>query len=169
MTIIITDMAISDWPAVTSIYQEGIDTGNATFEPHPPVSWEEWCEGKINSCSLVAREGGDVLGWAASSRVSSRCVYEGVAEVSIYIKQSERGKGIGSLLLQELIKRSEANGIWTLQAGIFPENQASIRLHLGHGFRLVGLREKLGKMKFGSHAGQWRDVMLLERRSPMLK
>jgi L-amino acid N-acyltransferase YncA len=165
MAISIAAMTAADWPDVSRIYQEGIDTGNATFAAAPPVSWEAWCEGKINSCSLVARNEGEVVGWAALSPYSSRAVYAGVTEVSVYIRSTARGRGVGSLLLQGLIQSSEANGIWTLQAGIFPENQASLQLHFKHGFRVVGIREKLGRMEFGEFAGKWRDVLLLERRS----
>jgi L-amino acid N-acyltransferase YncA len=168
MAIIITAMDASDWSDVSWIYQEGIDTGNATFATAPPASWDAWCEGKINSCSLVAHDDNVVIGWAALSPTSSRAVYAGVAEVSVYISSAARAKGVGSLLLQELIQTAEANGIWTLQAGIFPENEASLRLHLKHGFRVVGLREKLGRMEFGEWAGKWRDVMLLERRSKVV-
>lgn len=168
MAIIITAMDDSDWPDISRIYQEGIDTGNATFAAAPPASWDAWCEGKINSCSLVAHDDNVVIGWAALSPTSSRAVYAGVAEVSVYISSAARAKGVGSLLLQELIRTSEANGIWTLQAGIFPENQASLRLHLKHGFREVGRREKLGRMEFGEFTGKWRDVLLLERRSKVV-
>jgi L-amino acid N-acyltransferase YncA len=168
MAIIITAMDDSDWPDISRIYQEGIDTGNATFAAAPPASWDAWCEGKINSCSLVAHADNVVIGWAALSPTSSRAVYAGVAEVSVYISSAARAKGVGSLLLQELIRTSEANGIWTLQAGIFPENQASLRLHLKHRFREVGRREKLGRMEFGEFTGKWRDVLLLERRSKVV-
>jgi phosphinothricin acetyltransferase len=165
MTVQISLMTEVDWPIVANIYQEGIDTGNATFASHPPQSWAAWCQGKIGSCSLVARENDKILGWAALSPVSNRSVYAGVAEVSIYISSNARGRRIGSLLLQALIHQSEDNGIWTLQAVIFPENEVSLQLHIRHGFRLVGRRERLGKMEFGPYQGQWRDVVFLERRS----
>lgn len=165
MTITITEMAAQDWPAVAAIYQEGIDTGDASFEAAPPNSWEEWRKTKLHACSVVARAKNEIVGWASLSPVSNRGVYAGVAEVSVYVRARARGHGVGSLLLDALIKQSEAHGIWTLQAGIFPENHASIRLHLQHGFRQVGIREKLGKMVYGPHAGKWRDVLLLERRS----
>lgn len=167
-------MTAADWPAVAQIYQEGIDTGNATFAPAPPPSWEAWCQGKITACSLVARGDSNllgwvpdptILGWVALGPYSSRAVYAGVAEVSIYLSARARGQGVGSALLQAVINLSETNGLWTLQAGIFPENQASLKLHTKHGFRQVGVREKLGRMAFGPWAGQWRDVILLERRS----
>ena len=164
----ISIMTAADWPAVSAIYQEGIDTGSATFETAPPVSWEAWCKGKINACSRVARVGASIVGWAALSPTSSRKVYAGVAEVSIYIKAEIRGRGVGSRLLEELICASEAGGIWTLQAGIFTDNQASVALHLKHGFRVVGVREKLGRMEFGPFQGQWRDVFMLERRSTVI-
>jgi L-amino acid N-acyltransferase YncA len=168
MAIIVATMTASDWPHVSRIYQEGIDTGNSTFAAAPPASWDNWCESKINSCSLVARDDNVVVGWAALSPYSTRAVYAGVAEVSVYVGSTARGRDVGSLLLQELIRTSEANGLWTLQAGIFPENEASLRLHFKLGFRVVGLREKLGKIEFGEFAGQWRDVMLLERRSKVV-
>jgi len=168
MAIIVAAMTVSDWPHVSRIYQEGIDTGNATFATAPPASWDDWCMGKINSCSLVARDDNVVVGWAALSPTSNRKVYAGVAEVSVYVGSTARGRGVGSLLLQELIRTSEANGFWTLQAGIFPENEASLHLHFKHGFRVVGLREKLGRMELGDFAGKWRDVMFLERRSKVV-
>ena len=149
-------MSAADWPEVAAIYQEGIETGSATFETAPPASWDEWSRSKINACSLVARVDDRMAGWAALSPTSGRRVYAGVAEVSIYIKAAMRGKGVGSRLLDELILVSEANGIWTLQAGILVENRASVMLHLRHGFRLVGVREKLGRMEFGPYQGQWR-------------
>jgi L-amino acid N-acyltransferase YncA len=165
MTIAVSAMTASDWMSVSKIYQEGIDTGNATFESQPPVSWEEWCKGKLNECSIVARDNDEVVGWAALTPFSKRAVYAGVAQVSIYVSSQVRGKGVGSILLQELIRISEGKGIWTLQARIFPENQSSRQLHLKHGFREVGILEKLGKMQFGKLEGQWRNVVLLERRS----
>ena len=165
MTIVVNAMFAGDWPEVREIYQQGIATGSATFAPAPPESWEAWSQGKVNGCSLVARAEGQVVGWAALSPVSARQVYAGVAEVSLYVAAAWRGKGVGSLLMAELIRISEANGLWTLQAGILPENQASLALHLKHGFRLVGRREKMGRMAFGAYQGQWRDVLLLERRS----
>ena len=165
MTFTVREMTAADWPAVAAIYQTGIDTGHATFEAHPPASWDDFRSHKIDGCSLVALSGGAVVGWAALSPVSDRCVYAGVGEVSVYVDPAERGKGIGDALLDALILRSEAEGIWTLQAGIFPENEASVRLHIKHGFRLVGVRERIGKMGFGPRAGEWRDALFLERRS----
>jgi phosphinothricin acetyltransferase len=152
-------MTPRDWPAVRAIYEEGIATGNATFEKSAP-EWEKWDTGHLAPCRLTAREGGEVLGWAALSPVSGRCVYAGVAEVSVYVAARARGNGAGLALLRRLVEESERSGIWTLQAGIFPENVASIAIHQKAGFRVVGVRERLGCMD-----GRWRDVVLLERRS----
>lgn len=168
MSVIVSAMKASDWADVSRIYQEGIDTGDATFEGRPPASWECWCRGKINSCSLVARDNDQTVGWAALSPVSSRAAYAGVAEVSVYVGWQARGKGIGSVLLRELIGVSEGNGIWTLQAGIFSENQSSLRLHVKHGFQVVGVRRRLSRMEYGPHEGRWRDVVLLERHSSVV-
>jgi len=148
-----------DWESVRAIYLEGIATGNATFETAAP-EWAKWDAAHRSDCRLVAREGSAVLGWAALSPVSSRKVYEGVAEVSVYVAASARGRGVGKLLLRSLIEESERRGVWTLQAGVFPENVPSIRLHEEFGFRRVGVRERVGKM-----GDRWRDVVLLERRS----
>jgi L-amino acid N-acyltransferase YncA len=155
----IAPMIPEDWPAVRAIYLEGIATGNATFEQTAP-EWEKWDAGHLPGARIVARSEGDVLGWAALSAVSGRCVYAGVAEVSVYVTESARGRGVGRQLMARLIADSETAGIWTLQAGIFPENVASIALHERAGFRIVGQRERLGQMN-----GRWRDVVLLERRS----
>jgi L-amino acid N-acyltransferase YncA len=152
-------MQPEDWPSVRAIYLEGIATGNATFEQTAP-EWEKWDGGHLPAPRIVARSDGNVMGWAALSSVSSRCVYAGVAEVSIYVAERARGRGIGRQLMSRLIADSEAEGIWTLQAGIFPENVASIALHERAGFRIVGQRERLGQMN-----GRWRDVVLMERRS----
>ncbi len=151
-----------DWSQVAAIYAEGIATHNATFETTMP-DWETWDHAHRADCRLVARDGDQVLGWAALSPVSSRCVYGGVAEVSVYIAAAARGKGIGKALLSALVDVSESAGIWTLQAGIFPENAASIGVHKACGFREVGRRERLGQLH-----GIWRDVMLLERRSEVV-
>jgi phosphinothricin acetyltransferase len=153
------------WPAVRDIYQAGIDTGQATFAGSPPATWAAWSQEHINELSLVALDGSTVLGWASVAPVSGRCVYAGVAEVSVYVAPQAQGRGVGSLLLAELIEHSEAKNIWTLQAGIFPENLASVALHESLAFELVGTRRRLGKMSHGPLAGQWRDVLLLERRS----
>lgn len=155
-------MQPTDWPAVAAIYREGIATGDATFETAVPT-WEVWQEDHLPIGRFVARQNEQVVGWAALSPVSSRCVYEGVAEVSVYVTAAARGCGVGTALLQALVIASEAEGIWTLQAGIFPENEASIALHRGCGFRVVGRRERLGKL-----ADTWRDVLLLERRSQLV-
>lgn len=155
----IRSMAADDWPSVKAIYQEGIDTGIATFETEVP-KWDLWNEAHLGHSRLVAEQDGKIAGWATLSAVSDRCVYGGVAEVSVYVSASKQGKGIGTRLLNALIQHSEENGIWTLQAGIFAENKASIKLHQTCGFRIVGRREKLGCLY-----GEWKDVMLLERRS----
>ena len=152
-------MFAEDWDSVSSIYEEGILTGNATFQETVP-SWEEWDENHLKGLRFVARVNGKVLGWTALSAISSRCVYKGVAEVSVYISKDARGMGIGSRLLERLIEQSEEKGYWTLQSGIFPENEASLQLHKKYGFIVVGKREKIGKLN-----GVWRDVLLLERRS----
>src|SRR5947209_14016451 len=157
--IAIVPIVTEDWPAVREIYLQGIRTGNATFEQDAP-EWEKWNASHLPSCRLVARSADVILGWGALSPVSSRCVYAGVADLSIYVAEQVRGRGIGLKLLNALIEASEQAGIWTLQAGIFPENVASIELHKRCGFRVVGRREKIGCMD-----GRWRDVMLLERRS----
>jgi L-amino acid N-acyltransferase YncA len=157
--LLIRKMASEDWPAVRRVYEEGLATGNATFESEVP-SWETWDSGHLKECRLVATDAEKVVGWAALSRVSTRRVYAGVAEVSLYISAGERGRGIGRRLLKALVSESEQNGIWTLQAGIFPENSPSITVHRQCRFRLVGRREKLGQMN-----GRWRDVLLFERRS----
>jgi L-amino acid N-acyltransferase YncA len=159
-------MMEADWPTVAAIYAEGIATGHATFAGAPPESFADFCDGKLMECGCVARgDGGKILGWATLSNVSDRCVYAGVAEVSVYVAAAARGQGIGDALMRELIARADATDVWTLQAGIFPENVASLKLHARHGFREVGRRERLGKMTHGPCAGQWRDVLLLERRS----
>jgi phosphinothricin acetyltransferase len=153
------------WPAIAAIHREGIATGMATFDVAPAQSWAEWREGRISESCIIAVREGYVVGWAAFSATSRRACYAGVAEVSVYVAASVRGAGIGSLLLGDLIVRSEALGIWTLQATIFPENTASLRLHARHGFRVVGRRERIGQMRWGTLAGMWRDTLLLERRS----
>ena len=150
------------WPQVKSIYEEGIQTGNATFQQQAP-EWENWNEDHLQHSRIVALDNDEVGGWAALSPVSERCVYAGVAEVSVYVAEKFRGKKIGTLLLKQLIAQSEINGIWTLQSGIFPENVASIKLHEANGFRIVGYREKVGQMN-----GVWRDTTLLERRSKLI-
>jgi phosphinothricin acetyltransferase len=159
---VIEPLIFNDWPAVRRIYLEGIATGNATFEQSAP-EWDQWDAAHLKIGRLVARELGDVLGWVALGPVSGRCVYSGVAENSVYVAEKARGRGIGKALMLALVRESESAGIWTLQTGIFPENQASIKLHLNVGFRVVGTRERLGRMN-----GRWRDVVLMERRSPVV-
>lgn len=155
----IETMLPEHWPAVKKIYEEGIATGNATFQTTAP-EWEEWDAAHVKNSRLVATENNEVLGWAALTAVSGRCVYAGVGEVSVYVAAAARGKGIGKILLQALIAESEKNNFWTLQAGIFPENAGSVKIHEDCGFRIIGKREKIGKMN-----GLWRDTLLLEKRS----
>ena len=159
--ITIASMRPADWDGVRRVYAEGIATENATLETEIP-SWEIWDRAHRPECRFVARAGEkkEMLGWAALSRVSDRCVYGGVAEVSVYVTAGARGQGLGTRLLERLIAGSEEAGIWTLQAGIFPENAASMAIHQKRGFRIVGVRERLGKLH-----GKWRDVAMLERRS----
>jgi phosphinothricin acetyltransferase len=148
-----------DWPAVREIYVEGLATGQASFETEAPT-WEQWNNARLPACRLVARDSSGIVGWAALSPVSSRRVYRGVAEASVYIAERGRRKGAGRALLEALIEAAEAAGIWTLEAKVFPENAASLTLCDRCGFRRVGVREKLA-----CHDGLWRDVLLLERRS----
>ena len=155
-------MTPADWPAVRAIYAEGIATGDATFETSAP-EWAAWDAGHTPEHRLVAVDDDTVLGWVACSPVSDRCVYAGVLELSIYVAAAARGRGVGSALLAALVASTEAAGVWTLQTGIFPENAASLALHARHGFRVVGTRERIGRMN-----GVWRDTVLLERRSPAI-
>jgi L-amino acid N-acyltransferase YncA len=150
----------ADWPAVRTIYEEGIDTG--TFEELVPT-WEEWNRDHLVWPRLVARDAGEVIGWAALAPYSERSCYRGVAENSIYIARAARGRGVGRALLQLLCQEADAAQIWTMQAGILAANAASIALHAACGFRLVGVREKLARKR-----GRWSDVVLMERRSPLL-
>jgi len=156
---VIDQMNAGDWEQVRAIYLEGIATDDATFEVDAP-SWEKWDAGHLEIARLVARQGARVLGWAALSPVSKREVYRGVAELTISVGEETRGHGVGRALLGTLIETSERNEIWTLQASIFPENTASVNLHLRCGFREVGRRERIGKLN-----GTWRDTLLFERRS----
>lgn len=162
MDVLIVPMLPHHWLAVAKVYRQGMATGNATFEKTVP-EFETWDQGHLPACRIVALAGEELAGWAALTAVSGRCVYAGVAEVSIYIGEAFREKKVGSALMQQLISESEKEGVWTLQAGIFPENQASIRLHEKHGFRQVGYRSRIGKMD-----GIWRDTVLLERRSTVV-
>ena len=160
----IDKMVADDWTQVRSIYLEGIVTGNATFEAEAP-GWGSWDSSHMQECRIVVRAGNTILGWAALSPVSSRCVYSGVAEVSVYVANKYQRLGIGAKLLAVLIEETDKKGIWTLEAGIFPENIDSINLHKRNGFREVGRRKKLSKMTYGPHKGNWRNVVLMERRS----
>jgi L-amino acid N-acyltransferase YncA len=157
--LVIVSMAADDWLAVRAVYLEGIATGGATFETEAP-SWEKWDVAHLRFARLVARDGDDVIGWAALSPVSQRKAYVGVGEVSIYVAAHSRGNGVGKALLERLIQESEHDGIWTLQAAVFPENAATLALHKRFGFREVGRRERISKLN-----GRWRDTILLERRS----
>lgn len=159
MTLSLEKMLPGHWEDVRAVYEEGLATGDATFETEAP-GWGRWDASHLQACRLVALSGGRVAGWAALSPVSARKVYAGVAEVSVYVGAEFRGAGLGSALLAALVRASEAEGIWTLQASIFPENVASITLHKACGFREVGRRERVGRLK-----GRWRDTVLLERRS----
>ena len=157
----IRELRPEDWPAVRAIYEQGIRGGNATFETETP-SWERW-DAAHPGLRLVAERGGSVVGWAAISPASPRRCYRGVGDVSVYVAEGARGAGLGRELLDERVERSEAAGYWTLNAGVFPENEASIRLHTACGFRAVGVRERIGES-----GGVWRDVLLLERRSTLV-
>lgn len=158
MEIVVRPLLKTDWESVSKIYREGIATGIATFETEVPA-WQLWDEKYIEHCRIVAELNHEVVGFAVLSQVSKREVYKGVAEVSVYVSTNHRGKNIGKILLTQLIKESESKGFWTLQAGIFSENIASIRLHENCGFRVVGIREKIGELH-----GKWHDNCLLERR-----
>jgi phosphinothricin acetyltransferase len=159
----ITNFSEEDWEKIKAIYREGMKTGYSTLETEVPT-WENWEKNQIKECRLAARDQDEILGWAVIFKFSSRKVYSGVGDVSIYIKESARGKGIGKKLLDALIEESEKQGYWTLQSKIFPNNTASINLHLKCGFRKVGIREGLGKRK-----GKAQDILLMERRSKVVK
>ncbi|MBC7449417.1 MAG: N-acetyltransferase [Hymenobacteraceae bacterium] len=168
LPVLVEPLTLAHWPAVRAIYAEGIATGHATFTTEPPSweAWEAWDTSHLPVARLVAVPAtiaATVLGWAALSPVSSRCVYGGVGEVSVYVAAAARGQGAGHALLVALVAAAEAQGLWTLQAGIFPENVASIHLHERAGFRVVGRRERIGRLR-----GQWRDTLLLERRSAVV-
>jgi L-amino acid N-acyltransferase YncA len=166
-SMLISPISADDWNEIKAIFMEGIDGGNSSFETQPAVSFESWMEGKYPSCCIIARdsESHKALAWASMSSVSKRFVFRGVAELSLYVTFSAHGRGIGKKMMEEVLRLSEEANIWTVQSGIFPENEASINLHKKFGFRIVGVREKIGKMLMGPHAGQWRDIVLMERRS----
>lgn len=147
------------WPEVSAIYASGLATGNANFSSGVP-GWEEWDKAHLKNCRLVMTDNGKVMGWAALTAISDRCVYAGVAEVSVYVHEDARGGGIGRRLLEAIVEESEKNNLWTLEARIFAENHASIKIHQANGFRIVGRRERIGQLN-----GVWRDILLLERRS----
>ncbi len=158
----LVEISEENYPAVARIYGEGLQTGTATFETTIP-NWEKWDAGHLSFGRILAVEADDYLGWASLSPVSSRCVYGGVAEVSVYVSDSARGKGVGEFLLKKLIEISEENNIWTLQSGIFRDNIASHKLHIKCGFREIGFKEKVGQLR-----GIWKDNVLLERRSKIV-
>ena len=153
-------MTSADWPSVAEIYEQGIESGDATFETEVPA-WQAWDAARSPECRIVAEADGEVVGCAGLSPVSERPVYAGVREVMIYVRASARGRGVGGKLLNRLVEETERAGIWTLQAGVFPENAASIRIFEKCGFRVLGTHERLGRF----HDGRWRDVVLMERRS----
>jgi L-amino acid N-acyltransferase YncA len=156
----VRDLRPDDWPAVRAIYEDGIRSG-ATFETQAPT-WEAW-DAAHPELRLVAERAGGVAGWAALSPYSDRCCYRGVGEVSVYVAEAARGSGVGRLLLEALVERSERAGYWTLNAGLFPENEASLQLHHSCGFRVIGVRERFGQLD-----GLWRDTVWLERRSTVV-
>jgi phosphinothricin acetyltransferase len=169
MNLAFAPMLEADWPEVRRIYAEGIATGLATFESEPPASWADFIRTKVPDSGVVARdEAGRLAGWAVLIPVSSRPVYRGVAEASLYISASHRGQRVGNALMAEFIRASEARGFWTLQSSTFPQNLASIALQQRHGFHIVGIREKIGRMTHGPLQGRWCDTLLLERRSPVV-
>jgi len=165
MPIEIDAMTAGDWPQVAEIYRQGLETGNASFETEVPAP-ETWDAAHLPEPRLIARLDGAIAGWAALSPVSGRCVYGGVAEVSVYVAAGSAGRGVGRRLLSELVRLSEEAGIWTLQAGIFPENTASLALHRAAGVRTVGIRERVGRHL--TQGNRWRDVVFIERRSPLI-
>ena len=168
VSVLIESMQPTDWPAVRAIFQAGIETGDATLEAEAP-EWETWDASHRSEARLIAvdpsRPERPVVGWAALTPVSGRCVYDGVAEVSVYVAPEARGRGVGTILLDALAAASEEAGIWTLQAHILRENAASLALHERVGFRVVGVRERLGR----DPDGHWRDIVLMERRSPFVE
>lgn len=165
MTLQLRPMTAADWPAVEAIYQDGIATGHATFEAAPPT-WDRFDTSKLDVGRLVAVDDSTVLAWAALSLVSTRPVYAGVVEHSVYVASSARGCRLGRKLLDRLVADADAAGIWTIQSSIFPENTASLALHDRAGFRTIGRRERIALMTYGPLAGTWRDTILIERRTP---
>jgi phosphinothricin acetyltransferase len=159
---LIAELRPEHWPAVARIYAEGIETGDATFETEVPA-WEIWDGGHLDEHRFVAMRDEDVVGWVAARAVSDRCAYAGVVEHSVYVAETARAQGVGRGLLEALIASTEAAGVWTIQTGIFPENTTSLRLHERAGFEVVGRRKRIGKL-----AGVWRDVIAVERRSPVV-
>ncbi len=164
MTVTTAPLEPAHWPEVTRIYAAGIATGHATFEAAPP-GWPAFDAAKLPGHRWVALDGDRVVGWVAVTAVSDRCVYAGVVEHSVYVDAAVQGRGVGRQLLDRLVESTESAGIWTIQSGIFPENAGSLALHRRAGFRVVGTRERVGRMTSGPLAGRWRDVVLLERRS----
>jgi phosphinothricin acetyltransferase len=161
-------MRPEDWPSVRDIYQEGIDTGHATFESEAP-GWDSFDASRLPRHRLVAENvDGRIVGWAAASPVSARPAYSGVVEHSVYVAGEARGLGVGTALLRALSASTEADGIWTIQASVFPENQASLKLHLANGYVVVGRRQRIARMGHGPFSGTWRDTILIERRSPAI-
>ncbi|WP_230976477.1 MULTISPECIES: GNAT family N-acetyltransferase [Georgenia] len=163
----VVSMDARHWPAVEAIYAEGIAGGQATFEAATP-SWEAFDQGRLRAHRFVCLDDDAVLGWATVSAVSTRAAYAGVVEDSVYVAGAARGRGVGRLLLDALVRSTEEAGIWTLQSSVFPENLPSLALHLGAGFREVGIRRRIARMERGPFAGSWRDIVLLERRSPVV-
>jgi L-amino acid N-acyltransferase YncA len=162
-------MTPADWPDVQRIYAEGIATGIATFESTPPETFADFIKSKIPDACVVARDAtGTTAAWAVLMPISSRYVYRGVAELSLYVAASHRGQRVGDALMREMVRLSEAQGFWTLQSATFPENAASLALQQRHGFHIIGIREKIGLMPQGPLAGQWCDTLLLERRSKIV-
>ncbi|MCR2814579.1 GNAT family N-acetyltransferase [Microbacterium jiangjiandongii] len=158
-------MTPADWPEVAEIYRQGIEDGEATFETRVP-SWQDFDAARLSDPRVVAvDDGGRVLGWAAAAPVSAREAYRGVVEHSVYVLRAARGRGVGRLLLSAFVDAAEAAGVWTIQASVFPENAASLRLHEAAGFRIVGRRERIARSAAGPHACTWRDTVLIERRS----
>jgi L-amino acid N-acyltransferase YncA len=159
----VRDLRPGDWPEVARIYTQGIATGNATFETEVP-SWEAWDDSHLADHRLVAEEDGQIVGWIALAPVSRRPCYAGVAEISVYVAESERGKGVASELLAALVESAERSGLWTLQTSVFPENEPSLALLRRFGFRTVGTRERIGQLH-----DVWRDTVLVERRSEVVR